>query len=643
MNNWEKVKLSTLCFRIGDGLHGTPNYIESGDIYFINGNNIKGGKIVVDNETKRVTEEELDKNFVELNSNSLLLSINGTLGNMAFFNGENVMLGKSAAYLNFKTDINRFYFYYFQLPSIQKYFYDVATGSTIKNLSLKSLQDFEVPKPTVNDYKKIAKVLSDLDAKIELNNKINAELEAMAKTLYDYWFVQFDFPDANGKPYKSSGGKMVWNEDLKREIPEGWEIIELGKDVSVQRGISYKSSEINGDGISMISLNSFNLDGTYKPEGIKKYSGKYAEKNLVSAGDLLIAITDVTRNADIIGKSIIVPDYYSDLVISMDIAKVIPGKKLTVSYLMMLFNSNHYHNYIKWYASGTIVLHLNLDGMNWYKAEIPPKYLLDKFDDFYKPIAKRINETKKQNQELASLRDWLLPMLMNGQVSVTSTNSSEESYEVEDKTLGMVAEPGIRNLSLQEKKLRRKMLATFIVNQSLSDTRFGKTKFEKLLHLIEYHIVKDDFNQKYSVQTAGPYDGGFTKLYWDEVLKAKWFKIEELGNLKRIVPGENHSKSLVEYNYFSAELKESISQFISLFKSQNYEKAEIVSTLFAVWNNRIINNEMITDALLKKDFLEWDKQKVKYADHLDKALAWMKKENIIPDGWGKYINRAKGK
>jgi type I restriction enzyme, S subunit len=132
-------------------------------------------------------------------------------------------------------------------------------------------------------------------------------------------------------------------------------------------------------------------------------------------------------------------------------------------------------------------------------------------------------------------------------------------------------------------------------------------------------------------------------VFWDEVLKAKWFKFEELGNLKRIVAGDNHSKSLVDYNYFSEELKDSISNFISLFKSKNYQKAEMVSTLFAVWNNRIIKNEIITDALLKKDFLEWDKQKVKYADHLDNALTWMRKEGITPDGWGKYINRAKGR
>ena len=223
-SKWDKIPLKQLCIRIGDGLHGTPEYVESSNIFFINGNNLKAGNIVITKDTKQVTETELENNYIELNKNSLLLSINGTLGSMAFYNNENVMLGKSAAYLNFKTNINKFYYYYFQLKGVQEYFYNVATGSTIKNLSLKSIQDFEVSYPVEKEWKPIAKVLSDLDAKIELNNKINRELEAMAKTLYDYWFVQFDFPNEQGKPYKSSGGKMVYNEELKREIPEGWEV-----------------------------------------------------------------------------------------------------------------------------------------------------------------------------------------------------------------------------------------------------------------------------------------------------------------------------------------------------------------------------------------------------------------------------------
>jgi type I restriction enzyme S subunit len=248
--------------------------------------------------------------------------------------------------------------------------------------------------------------------------------------------VQFEYPseahakDGVSQPYKSSGGKMFWNEELKREVPEGWDVKELGTELTIQRGISYKSSEINDDGIAMINLNSFNLNGTFKPSGIKKYSGKYADKNLVSEGDLLIAITDVTRNADIIGKAIIVPNYYSELVISMDIAKISPSKILSESFLMMLFNSNQYHNYIKWFASGTIVLHLNLDGMNWYRTEIPPKTLLNKFDSIHLPIASRIAETSKQNQKLAELRDWLLPMLMNGQVRIDKLSDQEDPLKI---------------------------------------------------------------------------------------------------------------------------------------------------------------------------------------------------------------------
>jgi type I restriction enzyme S subunit len=176
MNNWKYDKLSKLCFRIGDGLHGTPEYSEQSDIYFINGNNLKNGKIEITENTKKVTSEELSKNFIQLNNNSLLLSINGTLGSMAFFNNEKVMLGKSAAYLNFKTGINKFYYYYFQLPRIQAHFHNVATGSTIKNLSLKAIQNFEVPIPEINIWKNISKILSLLDAKIELNNKINDNL-----------------------------------------------------------------------------------------------------------------------------------------------------------------------------------------------------------------------------------------------------------------------------------------------------------------------------------------------------------------------------------------------------------------------------------------------------------------------------------
>ncbi len=427
MSKWKKVKLSTLCSRIGDGLHGTPNYIECGDIFFINGNNIKGGKIIVDDETKRVTQEELDKNFVELNSNSLLLSINGTLGNMAFFNGENVMLGKSAAYLNFKTNINRFYFYYFQLPNIQKYFYDVATGSTIKNLSLKSLQEFEVPLPDNNEYQKIAAVLSALDDKIELNNRINAELEEMAKTLYDYWFVQFDFPysplsegcqnsenfDGVFKPYKSSGGKMVYNSTLKREIPEGWEVKNLGELGNFKNGVNYNPS--NPGKIPCPIINVRNISNS-------SYFIKNEDLDIIYLNDNDVRKYSVNENSIIIARSGIpgatrlISDFsantlYCGFAIHYEIYNPLL-KNQVFFYLKSL------EELIKSGSGGTIMKNVNQELLNNLIIQVPEKSISTAFNKKIDIIFKKINNLEKQNQELSALRDWLLPMLMNGQVKV---------------------------------------------------------------------------------------------------------------------------------------------------------------------------------------------------------------------------------
>ena len=286
------------------------------------------------------------------------------------------------------------------------------------------LKPISVNIPNVEDQKKIVKIISALDDKIELNNRINTELEAMAKTLYDYWFVQFDFPIVTSsgveKPYKSSGGKMVYNETLKREIPEGWEVKSLSGLVDFTRGISYTSSTINdNEGIPMINLKSFNLNGTYRIDGLKYFTGKLNENKIINKNDLLIAITDVTREAEIIGKAILSPDFGNKTVCSCDVARIdILKNSFSKNYLRYLFNSNHYHNYIKHFASGTLVLHLDLNGILWYKDIIPPINLQNKFEDIVNEIDEKITNNLKQNQELSSLRDWLLPMLMNGQVKV---------------------------------------------------------------------------------------------------------------------------------------------------------------------------------------------------------------------------------
>lgn len=427
-SNWKKVKLSTLCERIGDGLHGTPQYSETSNIFFINGNNIKNGKILYDNETKKVDTKELEKNFIKLNKNSLLISINGTLGNMAFYKGENIMLGKSAAYLNFKTNINQFYYYYFQLPNIQKYFYDVATGSTIKNLSLKSLQDFEVPIPDNNEYQKIASVLSALDDKIELNNRINAELEAMAKTLYDYWFVQFDFPNEEAKPYKSSGGKMVYNKTLKREIPEGWEVTVFNDWINDTKAGDWGKEAIEGNYTERVycirgaDINAINGKGEVKaPERfiLKNNSSKKLIPN-----DFVVEISggspvQSTGRIALITESTL--ERFDTDIICSNFCKAVSIKNEKYIY-------NFKQEWQRLYDAGVFfgfegktsgIKNFLFDSfMNSYSIVLPQKEIVEKYYEFAKSIDKKIQSNLKQNQELSALRDWLLPMLMNGQVKV---------------------------------------------------------------------------------------------------------------------------------------------------------------------------------------------------------------------------------
>ncbi len=214
---------------------------------------------------------------------------------------------------------------------------------------------------------KIATLLSALDAKIELNQRINAELKSMAKTLYDYWFVQFDFPNEKGKPYKSAGGKMVLNEEFE-DVPAGWEVTELRKYITSNRGVSYSGKDIVGGGLPMINLNSFNIDGSCKPEGIKTYSGDYGENKVLKPFDLVMCNTQQTAldpKKDIIGKSFLVPDIFnSEIVSSHHVTTVTVNKEVLKYYLNSLFNTEYFHRYISGYATGTNILGLNFDGVS---------------------------------------------------------------------------------------------------------------------------------------------------------------------------------------------------------------------------------------------------------------------------------------
>lgn len=192
IKSWECSILEKLSKKIGDGIHSTPSYDDNGTFYFINGNNLNGGKIVITSSTKRVSEKEAYKNNAEnLEANSILMSINGTIGNVALYHNEPIMLGKSACYINSKDNIDKNYlFYYLQYPKTQLYFEAELTGTTIKNLSLQSIRKTKIYIPTIEEQHKISRFLQKIDERISTQNKIIEKLETLIKGIRHKVFKQ---------------------------------------------------------------------------------------------------------------------------------------------------------------------------------------------------------------------------------------------------------------------------------------------------------------------------------------------------------------------------------------------------------------------------------------------------------------------
>lgn len=181
---WEVKKLKDLSTRIGDGLHGTPEYKEEGDFYFINGNNISNKRVAIFENTKTVDESQYIKHKKDLDVNTILISLNGTIGNLGFYNNEKIMLGKSAGYINLNEDVNKIFIYY-QLESnrIQSHFIKELTGTTIKNLSLNTLRETKIISPNKDEQEKIAQILLSSDNEIEAYENKKQKLEEVKKGL----------------------------------------------------------------------------------------------------------------------------------------------------------------------------------------------------------------------------------------------------------------------------------------------------------------------------------------------------------------------------------------------------------------------------------------------------------------------------
>lgn len=301
-------------------------------------------------------------------------------------------------------------------------------GAVQKALTISFLNTLEIELPKLPIQECIAKVLSDLDTKIELNNKVNTELEAMAKLIYDYWFVQFDFPDENGKPYKSSGGKMVYNEELKREIPAGWEVDSFSNWIANDKSGDWGKESEQGNYVNKVScIRGADLNGLNGKGKVKSPTRYVLEKNshkLLEIGDFIIEISggspvqSTGRMAFITEETL---ERFDNPLICSNFCKAVTLKDEKSIY-------NFAYEWNRLYDAGVLfgwegktsgIKNLLFDSfVTNHKVVLPSKESMELFYNKVKPIHAKIQKNLQQNQKLAELRDWLLPMLMNGQVRV---------------------------------------------------------------------------------------------------------------------------------------------------------------------------------------------------------------------------------
>ena len=317
---------------------------------------------------------------------------------------------------------------YFSKTGFFKSAISSAAGTNINNLNQGILSEVKIPNYSNDVQKAITSVLSVIDKRIELNNRINAELEAMAKTLYDYWFVQFDFPDANGKPYKTSGGKMVYNPTLKREIPEGWEVDTLASWIKSDKTGDWGKEEQEGnytlqvDCIRGADINGLNGNG--KIDAPNRFILQKNDHKLLTPFDFVIEISGGSPTQSTGRMAYITDDVlgrFPHPLICSNFCKAISLHNKDLFYCFAYLWRNLYDNGILfgWEGKTSGIKNLLFDAfVTKHYAPAPPVHLAKKFFDFVDPLERKKQSLLKESSKLETLRDWLLPMLMNGQVTV---------------------------------------------------------------------------------------------------------------------------------------------------------------------------------------------------------------------------------
>ena len=447
------VTLGEISDRIGDGLHGTPAYSENGEYFFINGNNLLDGEIIFNEKTKSCSKFEYDKYKKDLSNNTILISINGTIGNLAFYKGENVILGKSACYINIKSDVDKNFIYYaLKSSKFQNYIKSQATGSTIKNVSLKLLRDYVLELPDIIQQKRISKILSTLDDKIHLNNQINQTLESIAQAIFKSWFI--DFEPVRAKITAKQEGKdpelaamcaisgktqaeldQLTKEDFAElqatavlfpdelveselgEVPKGWSVQKI-KDfgrVICGKTPSKSIAEYYGNDIPFIKIPDMHHD-VFVLDSFEKLSekGSNSQANkILPRGSICVSCIAT------VGKVIIT---HQPSQTNQQINSIVPDLPIYTYFLYFLMGEKErlFHDLA---SGGSATLNMNTSTFSNVDILMPNSKIIEAYDGVVSRIFDEILHNLKLSFLLSDMRDTLLPKLLSGEMDVSDLQS----------------------------------------------------------------------------------------------------------------------------------------------------------------------------------------------------------------------------
>ena len=419
MSEWKFLTLKEAELEFIDGDRGV-NYpkkselLPEGDCVFLNTGNVRQNSFDFSNLDFITKEKDNLLRNGKLQRDDIVLTTRGTVGNVALYSQEvpfsNIRINSGMVIIRVNKNFWHPYFIYlfFQSHLFKKQISRLISGSAQPQLPISILETVSIPQLTLDEQKEIIFNIKSIDQKIQINNQINQELEAMAKTLYDYWFVQFDFPDQNGRPYKSSGGKMVYHPELKREIPEGWGVEKLSSLLEIGRE-TINPMKTPKEEFKYYSIPEYDVSGSFSYElGETIRSNKF----IVEKSDLLVSKLNPWFNR-------VVYNLEENAISSTEFIVWKTFNRFEKNFLYQVATSEEFIEYCTRFATGTSNSHKRVSPDIMVGFQIPfEKTYIQKFGEITDSIRTQVLQNNVQNQELTQLRDWLLPMLMNGQVKV---------------------------------------------------------------------------------------------------------------------------------------------------------------------------------------------------------------------------------